>query len=958
MDIKNYSIILKSHDDACRATDLLISMGYKTHSANGIEASKKWFKVWQFYTWDLDEFIMSNVKYTKSLLTVDDLELYKRKKLKKIYKPEEDPWGEEDWEYVKEQFDDIKKSLRNYKIVLNGLDDALRVTELLNSIGIKTYSATPEEVIKSWGIGRYEFYGYTGNKFQMAGGGCGELAKKPQLTVKDLEDMFGDVKRYKKIYKSEEDPWGEENWGYVKENIKLDDIKNDLSLLKKCDIIVNNESDYILIGDLLKSIGFKIISNNIASYRLDKWKFIYFDDYLQSFAPSYIRYNDLSLTSKELCEICEKKLKKKLDPENDPWNEEDWGYVKEHFDIEKDYEDKDKFEVGDIVVSKHHPELGTGLVHTIEGQVAYIKFDTLYNDYIDIRSNNYKFLKKEKKIGSTKNYICGYVVNNKDEFYRLMIYLNKKGYSCIIGKTTSLAYDEDYQVVLLNNDVNKIIYFTTMKIFLENKDKLSPNFIMKKLPFKITKIGEDEDPWSEETPTYEEIDESVKEKTYEMSGPPPKHLWANKKAFEEDMEKLGFIHTTLTKQTSMLICSEEGTLKYEKAERYNIPIFTYEEAYKIFSKIIKKKKYNFEDDPWSEEDWGYVKEDGEENCGWKKTDESSGNLKYLDNYAIKLKNEEEYDRVINFFSDTMYRWPGTAYLKKPGYTNDKYILIHSDEKNLSSIFSDEMFHDKKNKKIISCDDFFSLINKKIKMKTDLENDPWGEENWGFVQENNISDSDLVNYVVKIKNEHEYLLLIDFFDNLGYTWPGGPRLKGVKYTDDFLFFIIPDRKIINSPRKYNFDSTRLRNKKIVSCDEFLYEYKNVKKIYKPEEDPWGEENWGYVRENSNIPIEILKKFDIEIKNLNDAIEVTELLQNSGYNTYRKTKKDVIETYMTNKWKFYHYDSEHFTMGNIGRNEIITVDELKKFLNKKYIKKTDESDPWGEENWGYLEGGEDD
>ena len=83
------------------------------------------------------------------------------------------------------------------------------------------------------------------------------------------------------------------------------------------------------------------------------------------------------------------------------------------------------------------------MVHTIEGQVAYIKFDTLYNDYIDIRSNNYKFLKKEKKIGSTKNYICGYVVNNKDEFYRLMIYLNKKGYRKFCWKTKLNDFSEN-----------------------------------------------------------------------------------------------------------------------------------------------------------------------------------------------------------------------------------------------------------------------------------------------------------------------------------------------------------------------------------------------------------------------------------------------------------------------------------------------------------------------------------
>ena len=86
---------------------------------------------------------------------------------------------------------------------------------------------------------------------------------------------------------------------------------------------------------------------------------------------------------------------------------------------------------------------------------------------------------------------------------------------------------------------------------------------------------------------------------YEMSGPPPKYLWNHKADFEADMEKWGYTHTTLNKNTDMLIVAQEdlGTLKCQKAEKYGIPIYTYNEAFKrkenLYVRVIRAKKLTF-----------------------------------------------------------------------------------------------------------------------------------------------------------------------------------------------------------------------------------------------------------------------------------------------------------------------------------------------------------------------------
>jgi len=92
------------------------------------------------------------------------------------------------------------------------------------------------------------------------------------------------------------------------------------------------------------------------------------------------------------------------------------------------------------------------------------------------------------------------------------------------------------------------------------------------------------------------MEDKIDKVNYEMSGPPDKKYFTHKADFVECMEKWGYTHTTLNKNTDMLIVATEelGTLKCKKAEKYGIPIYTYEEAFnkkeKLYTRVIRNKK--------------------------------------------------------------------------------------------------------------------------------------------------------------------------------------------------------------------------------------------------------------------------------------------------------------------------------------------------------------------------------
>lgn len=67
--------------------------------------------------------------------------------------------------------------------------------------------------------------------------------------------------------------------------------------------------------------------------------------------------------------------------------------------------------------------------------------------------------------------------------------------------------------------------------------------------------------------------------TFECSGT-PKPYFKTKAEFFEFMEENGFKHSTLNKKTDMLIVEslDMGSLKCQKAQKYEIPIYTYKQA--------------------------------------------------------------------------------------------------------------------------------------------------------------------------------------------------------------------------------------------------------------------------------------------------------------------------------------------------------------------------------------------
>ena len=85
--------------------------------------------------------------------------------------------------------------------------------------------------------------------------------------------------------------------------------------------------------------------------------------------------------------------------------------------------------------------------------------------------------------------------------------------------------------------------------------------------------------------------------TFEMTGS-PKNVshWVHKQDFVESMEGYGFVHTTLTKETDLLVAEDEflGTGKWNRAKKFGIPIYTYEQVWehkdRLFKQILRNKK--------------------------------------------------------------------------------------------------------------------------------------------------------------------------------------------------------------------------------------------------------------------------------------------------------------------------------------------------------------------------------
>jgi len=579
---------------------------------------------------------------------------------------------------------------------------------------------------------------------------------------------------------------------------------------------------------------------------------------------------------------------------------------------------KDFFEFGDIVKHKEYPEYGFGTVINND-VIVRIKFDNKDEAWTTSQgyAHLYLFLKRDDKKDAEFVPIV-YFVKNKLEFYHLMKYLDARGYRCTIGKLTSLIYDPDYQVVHIRKPF--FVAFSTLEQFEYHKvETYKNNFIKKELPFEIKKIDIEDDPWEEETPTYrEKLDEAIKPKTFEMSGPPPHSMWRTKADFVADMEKIGYTHTTLNKETSMLITDVAGTLKCEKARKYGIPIYSYEQAYKMFSKKMRKR-LNLEDDPWSEEDWG-----------WEEVNEGiEDHINFLEDKGVLFKTEKDYVEFLKKMEDLGYVW----YITKDKPTSRNYFGSNN---NIIGI--------KQNKGLSNGVYGCGIIPyeylkhlEKLKKKQNLSDDPWNEEDWGW-EEIRESDSSENITIVKFNSRSKYKLALSHLENNGYLWRSGHK------PTEFVYWggrneglrINHDTKIITASRrgmgKIFSDMNDLINSKI-------------KRKQNLKDDPWDEENWGWeeIKENNEFNTKFSEGDRVRIRDDSSfKFQAYEL----GGNGLGYIKSIANSDYNGLNYRV-EWDNGHYNAYGVNDLEIFNDEKKMKKIRKPDI------DPWQEEDWGWEE-----
>lgn len=269
---------------------------------------------------------------------------------------------------------------------------------------------------------------------------------------------------------------------------------------------------------------------------------------------------------------------------------------------------------------------------------------------------------------------------------------------------------------------------------------------------------------------------------------------------------------------------------------------------------------------------------------------------------------------------------------------------------------------------ITADEFLKMCNNKYKKKENPIEDPYGEEDWGWeeIKENN------KNQHFKVGDRVKYI----YNDYDTDSWYGKNRyyfdLNGVvlDYRDGGRIGIEFDNHLGNDGHTCNGLG------KPGHCQNILPEYLkkmghiSIKKIEKPDIDPYGEEDWGWeeMKENVNdvkntetriifndlLGIYFNGEYNIMLNWLNDNLTKKRVYFISEENEiYKKfdswwivdnylagTQNNIVGVMMTNK-----------QYGNA--SGLIYLDEIE--LPKVKYKKLENpiEDPYNEEDWGYEE-----
>jgi len=255
--------------------------------------------------------------------------------------------------------------------------------------------------------------------------------------------------------------------------------------------------------------------------------------------------------------------------------------------------------------------------------------------------------------------------------------------------------------------------------------------------------------------------------------------------------------------------------------------------FKIFSSF---KKINRPDiDPYGEEDWGY-----------KEINESAGADYEL---AIFVKSEKSYNELMKKLDEQEYLWNGSD-RKRPiriPYDGQQVIYLTYEHKLLhGSIWGYDKYYKNTIPNIYS-NEYVSLPNKKLKKIQNLEIDPYGEEDWGYEE---IKESKKLKYNIGDK------VIVD----IGFgNWAGVIFNRCLDDLDDFnsLSYCIKFEDKHDGTHQGRYELAEYPNKidpegkcYWVRKSNIKLLNKKLKKIERPDIDPFGEEDWGYEKIKNN------------------------------------------------------------------------------------------------------------
>lgn len=208
----------------------------------------------------------------------------------------------------------------------------------------------------------------------------------------------------------------------------------------------------------------------------------------------------------------------------------------------------------------------------------------------------------------------------------------------------------------------------------------------------------------------------------------------------------------------------------------------------------------------------------------------------INHVIVKIDSEEEYNILMEYLEKIGILWKSGDVPKSIKY-NKNSIRIR--DGRLTRAAYEYYLDNLDGAKIVNVEDV--LKGKKFK-KIEHPDDPFGEEDWGYVQES-LDSSQLVDNCIVINNETEYNIVMDYFDKIGLKWLSGsaPKYRNFKQVScirNTPFYIIV--KLDNNHIRFGTSENPKGN---IFTHDMLFNFK-FKKIENPEIDPFGEEDWGY------------------------------------------------------------------------------------------------------------------